>query len=269
MVIGNKEFDFKNKTYLMGILNVTEDSFSDGGKYTNIDSQLRHVEKMIEEGADIIDIGGESTRPGSQPVSSEEEMERVIPIIQKVKSTFNIPISLDTYKSDVAKEGARSGADLINDIGGLKKDIKISHVIKEYELPVVIMHNRADGLYQDLMTDIIRDLNDSLKIAEEAKISKEKIILDPGIGFQKSSEECLRVIKNLGVLTQAFPEYPWLMAASRKSFIGNTLNLDVNNRLEGTLAVTAISCMNGFSIIRVHDIKENRRVIDLINAMRR
>lgn len=267
MFIAGKEFDIENNMYIMGILNVTKDSFSDGGKYLTLDAQLKQVEKMISEGADIIDIGGESTRPGYIPVSAEDEIEIVTPIIEKVKSEFDTVISLDTTKASVAEAGMLAGAHIINDVWGLKKEPEIAGVIKKYDATTVVMHNRKEALYQDLFEDICSDIVESLKIAEDAGICKDKIILDPGIGFAKTTAECLQVIKMMPKLMERF-DYPWLMAASRKSVIGNTLNLPVDDRLEGTLAITAQSFIDHVGFVRVHDVLENKRLIDMLKAIR-
>ncbi len=267
MIIGGKSFDTLNNTYLMGILNVTGDSFSDGGKYNNIDAALFHARKMVEEGADIIDVGGESTRPGAKPVSAAEEMERVLPVIELIKKNIDIPISLDTYKASVAREGIKAGVDMINDIWGLTGDDKIAGVIKENNVSVVIMHNSKCPSYHDLPTDVVNSLMVNLDIAHKAGISDDKIILDPGIGFAKNTDECLELINSMDVLKKAL-DYPWMMAASRKSVIGNTLKLPVEERLEGTLAITTLACDRGFSFVRVHDVSENRRVIDFMKALK-
>lgn len=266
MIIGNKQFDTKNKTYLMGILNVTPDSFSDGGRYHFLDRALQRVEEMIIEGADLIDIGGESTRPGYTKITAEEEIERVLPVIEAVKKNFSIPVSLDTYKSEVAKAGIEGGVDLINDIWGLLYDENMAPVIAGAGIACCLMHNRPDRAYRNLCTDILGDLNKSIEAALHAGISKEKIILDPGIGFAKDTEENLRVlhylseIKNLG--------YPLLLGVSRKSVIGNTLQLPVEERLHGTIAVNVYGCLQGCAFLRVHDVKAHKEAIKMIEAIR-
>ena len=265
MKIGNKEFRINKKTYVMGILNVTPDSFSDGGKFQNWDKALKRVEEMIEEGADIIDIGGESTRPGYTFVEDNEEIERVIPIIEKVKSEFNIPISLDTYKSKVAFSGISAGADMINDIWGLKYDGTMAEVIGKSGLPCCLMHNRKVTDYKDFMEDLAYDLSQSLYLAEKAGINQDKIILDPGVGFAKSYENNLTVINQLDKL-HIF-DCPLLLGTSRKSVIGLTLDVPVTNRMEGTLATTVIAVMKGCTFVRVHDIKENVLAIKMTEAI--
>lgn len=261
MKIGNREFDLMNNCYIMGILNVTPDSFSDGGKYNDMDRALRHVEEMMEEGMDILDIGGESTRPGYTLLSDEEEIHRVVPVIEKVKTEFNIPISLDTYKSAVAKAGLQAGADLINDIWGLKYDENMAGVIADFQVPCCLMHNRNEAVYADYMEDVLKDLKETLYIAEKAGISKEKIILDPGVGFGKTYEQNVEIIAKLDRLQEL--GYPVLLGTSRKSVIGLTLNLPTDQRVEGTLATSVVGVLKGCSIIRVHDIKENFRAVKM------
>lgn len=261
MKIGNREFDLMNNCYIMGILNVTPDSFSDGGKYNDMDRALRHVEEMMEEGMDILDIGGESTRPGYTLLSDEEEIHRVVPVIEKVKTEFNIPISLDTYKSAVAKAGLQAGADLINDIWGLKYDENMAGVIADFQVPCCLMHNRNEAVYADYMEDVLKDLKETLDIAEKAGISKEKIILDPGVGFGKTYEQNVEIIAKLDRLQEL--GYPVLLGTSRKSVIGLTLNLPTDQRVEGTLAISVVGVLKGCSIIRVHDIKENFRAVKM------
>ena len=199
MKIGNKVFELGKHTYIMGILNVTPDSFSDGGKYNQLDRALEHVEKMLVEGADIIDIGGESTRPGYTVLSDNEEIERVVPVIEAVKKNFDIPVSLDTYKSKVARAGIAAGADMINDIWGLKHDDAMAALIAEIGLPCCLGHNRTKP-YQNFMEEVVADLEETLRMADRAGIAKEKIILDPGVGFGKSHENNLEIINRLGEL---------------------------------------------------------------------
>lgn len=265
MLIGNREFDTKNQTYVMGILNVTPDSFSDGGRYNNLDSALRQTEKMISEGADIIDIGGESTRPGYTLLSNEEEISRVVPVIEAVKKRFDIPISLDTYKAEVAKAGILSGVDMINDIWGLKYDTQMAGVIADAKLPCCLMHNRKEAVYQDFMKDMIADIEESLEIAQRAGIDCERIMIDPGVGFAKSYEQNLMAIHHVDQL-HCFG-LPILLATSRKSVIGLTLDLDKDQRVEGTVSTTVVGTMKNVSFVRVHDVKENVRAIKMTRAI--
>lgn len=265
MRIGSREFETENHTYIMGILNVTPDSFSDGGKYNHIDSALKHVEKMIHDGADIIDIGGESTRPGYTKISDEEEIARVVPVIRAVKKEFEIPISIDTYKSAAAKAAADAGADLINDIWGLKYDEKMADVIAEYKLCCCLMHNRTNAVYENFMEDMKQDLRETIAIAKAAGISDEKIILDPGVGFAKSYENNLEAIRCLEELKEL--NYPILLGASRKSVIGLTLDIPVSERMAGTVALTVLAVRAGCMFVRVHDVKENREAVKMTEAV--
>ncbi len=257
MIIGNREF--KDRTYVMGILNVTPDSFSDGGAHNTLDTALKHTKKMISEGADIIDVGGESTRPGYTLISDDEEISRVVPVIEKIKNNFNIPVSVDTYKSAVAKAAANAGADLINDIWGFKYDEKIAAVTAEYNLPCCLMHNRKGTNYTDFVGDVVSDLNESIEIAQKYSIDKSKIILDPGVGFAKTYEQNLEIINKLEALDAL--GCPVLLGTSRKSVIGLALNLPANERVEGTIATSVIAVIKNSLFVRVHDVKENKRAI--------
>ena len=257
MIIGNKEFKLGERTYIMGILNATPDSFSDGGKYNEIDMAVKRVEEMINQGADIIDVGGESTRPGFEVVGVEDEINRVVPVIKAIKEKFDIPVSIDTYKAKTAEAAIKAGADIINDIWGFKKDKDMAAVAAKYDVPCILMHNREDKPYQNLMQDVKSDLEESIKIAIDAGVKEENIILDPGICFAKTYEENLIVMKNLKEIRDM--GYPVLLGTSRKSMIGNTLNLPVDQRVEGTLVTTVMGIMAGCEFIRVHDILENKR----------
>ena len=266
MIIGNKVFKTKNQAYVMGILNVTPDSFSDGGNYSDIDKALFRVEEMLKEGVDIVDIGGESTRPGYEAVTIEEEINRVVPVIEKIKDNFDIPISLDTYKSEVALCGIKAGADMINDIWGLKADDKMAQIIAEHKVACCLMHNRREAQYSSFVEDVVCDLEDSVRIALEAGVLKENIMIDPGVGFGKTYEhniEILRNIKELKILG-----YPILLGVSRKSVIGLTLDLPVDKRLNGTLALTAYGMLQGCSFFRVHDIRDNKEIIKMLEAVK-
>lgn len=266
MIIGEKQFDTANHTYVMGILNVTPDSFSDGGKWNQMDQALKHVEDMIAEGMDIVDIGGESTRPGYTKISDEEEISRVVPVIEEVKKRFSIPISLDTYKYKVAQAGIDAGADLINDIWGLcYDDGEMAQVIAKNKVACCLMHNRKEAVYEDFLNDVIKDLSVSVKIAEDAGIADDKIILDPGVGFAKSYEQNLEIIHYLEEMNSF--GYPVLLGTSRKSVIGNTLQLPAQERIEGTLVTTVFGVLKNCSFVRVHDIKENVRAIAMTEAI--
>lgn len=265
MRIGRRDFEVDKHTYIMGILNVTPDSFSDGGKYNDIDKSLKHVEEMIAEGADILDIGGESTRPGYTLLSDEEEIERTAPVVEAVKNRFDIPVSLDTYKSKVALAGIKAGADMINDIWGLKYDSGMAGVIAQSGLPCCLMHNRKAPDYDNYMQEVAADLAETIRIANESGIADEKIILDPGVGFGKTYENNLEIIGCLDEL-KIFG-YPLLLGTSRKSVIGLTLALPADQRVEGTLVTTVFAVIKGCSFVRVHDIKENVRAVRMAEAI--
>ncbi len=267
MKIGNKEFDVQNEVYIAGILNVTPDSFSDGGSYQTVDAALFRAERMIAEGADLIDVGGESTRPGYTPVSDEEEIKRITPVIEKIKSHFDIPVSIDTYKGTVAEAALAVGADLVNDIWGLQHDDKIASVIKNYDAACCLMHNRENPVYGDFLPEVCEDLMQSVLLATRAGIAKDRILLDPGIGFAKSYEQNLLVLKNLRYFQKI--GFPMLLGASRKSVIGLTLDLPKEERVEGTLVTTMLAVQAGFAFVRVHDIKENKRAIRMLKTIER
>lgn len=264
MIIGNKNFT-DNHTYIMGILNVTPDSFSDGGKWSNLSDALSHAEQMIKDGADIIDIGGESTRPGYTMISDKEEISRVVPIINAVKKEFDVPISIDTYKNNVADAALAAGADLLNDIWGLKYDSNIADTAKRYDVPVCLMHNRKQAVYTNFLSDVVNDLKESIAIAHRAGISDDKLILDPGVGFAKNLTENLQITNHLELLKDM--GYPVLLGVSRKSMIGLTLELPREERVEGTLAASVLACAKGAMFVRVHDVKENYRAVKMTEAI--
>ncbi len=257
LTIGKKDFELGKKTYIMGILNVTPDSFSDGGRFNDVDKALYHVNEMINQGVDIIDIGGESTRPNYTLISDEEEIQRVLPVIAAVKREFDIPLSIDTYKSYVAECAIKEGADLINDVWGFKKDPKMAHVAAKLGVPCCLMHNRENTEYENFLEDVIKDLKESIDIALKAGVKPENIILDPGIGFAKTYEQNLKLMNNLELLSAL--GYPVLLGTSKKSMIGNALNLPPDERVEGTLATTVIGIMKGCDFVRVHNVLENKR----------
>lgn len=268
MIIKDKRFDTENGTYIMGILNFTPDSFSDGGKYNNIEYALKHAEEMIEGGADIIDVGGESTRPGYTMISDEEEIERIVPVIEKIRQNFDIPVSADTYKSKVADAAILAGADLINDIWGCRYDDNMAQVIAKNKVSCCLMHNRdlSENPYKkDIMTEVMEDLKESIDRALSAGVDRDKIMIDPGIGFAKTLEENLLVMNQLDRLKEL--GFPILLGTSRKSMIGLTLKLPVDERLEGTIATTVIGVMKGCSFIRVHDVQQNRRAALMARAI--
>lgn len=265
MIIGNKEFDTKKHTYIMGILNVTPDSFSDGGRYQHMDAALRHAGEMIADGADILDIGGESTRPGHAQITDEEEIERTAPVIERIKQEFDIPVSIDTYKSSVAEAALQAGADLVNDIWGLKYDDRMASLIAGRGAACCLMHNRNEAVYKDFLSDFMEDMQECLRIARDASIPEDKIILDPGVGFGKTYEMNLEIIREVGQMQSL--GYPVLLGTSRKSVIGLTLDLPADQREEGTLVTTVFGMMNGCSFVRVHDVKANRRAIQMMEAI--
>ena len=262
------------KTYIMGILNVTPDSFSDGGKFLNKDSALKQVEKMVSEGADFIDIGGESTRPGAESVSADEEMKRVIPVIEAVTAEFpHIPVSIDTYKAEVAKEALNAGVSLVNDISALRFDEKMASIVAEYKVPVILMHIKGtpknmqkNPEYKNLLNEIFDYFNDSLNILQRAGGDVSNAIIDPGIGFGKTFEHNLQILNRL----DEFKSFglPLLMGASRKSFIGALLSKkEPAERVLGSLSVAVISALKGAKILRVHDVKETAEVLKIADAV--
>ena len=265
MIIGNRVFDAEHRTYIMGILNVTPDSFSDGGKFNQMDAALYHAEEMIRDGADIVDVGGESTRPGHTVISDDEEISRVAPVIEAIKSRFDIPVSIDTYKGKVTEAALKAGADLVNDIWGFKFDHKVAELTAQYGAACCLMHNRSEPTYQDYLNDVVSDLKECVRIAKDVGISDDKIILDPGVGFGKTYQMNLEIINHVDMLHSL--GFPILLGTSRKSVIGQTLNLPTDQRVEGTLATTVLGVMKGCAFVRVHDIKENKRVIQMTEAI--
>lgn len=265
MIIGNRVFDAEHRTYIMGILNVTPDSFSDGGKFNQMDAALYHAEEMIRDGADIVDVGGESTRPGHTVISDDEEISRVAPVIEAIKSRFDIPVSIDTYKGKVTEAALKAGADLVNDIWGFKFDHKVAELTAQYGAACCLMHNRSEPTYQDYLNDVVADLKECVRIAKDVGITDDKIILDPGVGFGKTYQMNLEIINHVDVLHSL--GFPILLGTSRKSVIGQTLNLPTDQRVEGTLATTVVGVLKGCAFVRVHDIKENKRVIQMTEAI--
>ncbi|MBA4313066.1 MAG: dihydropteroate synthase [Chlorobiaceae bacterium] len=266
----NCSFDFAKRTFLMGILNITPDSFADGGKFNCIDDAVNYALKMADEGADIIDIGGESTRPGSTQISVEEELKRVLPVIERLVKQTNVPISIDTYKSEVAELALNAGAQIVNDISGLHFDPKMAPIVARLHASLVVMHIKgtprtmqANPEYNNLITEVKSYLETSINSAVSSGI--KQIIIDPGIGFGKTVEHNLEIIKCLREFSAL--GYPIMTGPSRKSFIGKILNVDVDDRLEGTAAAVAACVMNGANIVRVHDVRAMKRVVSLIDAI--
>ena len=269
MKIGNKVFDLHNHTYIMAILNVTPDSFSDGNSYQTIDDVLYRVEDMLSQGAHIIDVGGESTRPGHTVISDDEEIHRVVPAIEAITTRFDVPVSIDTYKYSVAEAALKSGAHMVNDIWGLQYAADTQHtmaqVIAKYDAACCLMHNQEQPVYQAFLPDCMAFLQKSTELALAFGIAADKIILDPGVGFGKTYEQNLDVMRNLTAFHNL--NYPMLLGTSRKSMIGLALNLPTHERLEGTLVTTVMAVMAGWNFVRVHDIKENARAIQMAEAI--
>ena len=302
MNIGKYNFELENEPVIMGILNVTPDSFSDGGKFNNMDAALKHTQQMIDDGAKIIDVGGESTRPGYTLISDEEEIERVVPVIEAIKKNFDVPVSLDTYKAGVAQAGIAAGCDLINDVWGFKvskvlaeadpefarrnltaqeentlleekeqyplnANVKLAKIVAKSGLPVCIMHNRDNTEYNDFVSDVVKDLKESVSIAHKAGVKDSQIILDPGVGFGKNYEQNLLIIKHVDKLLEL--GYPVLLGTSRKSVIGLTLDVDRDDRMAGTVATTVMGLERGGRIFRVHDVKEKYQAMMMAEKIRK
>ncbi|MFD0698936.1 dihydropteroate synthase [Paenibacillus sp. GCM10027628] len=260
------ELPIGDRTIIMGILNVTPDSFSDGGQYLSIETAVQRARQMIAEGADIIDIGGESTRPGSALVTEEEELRRVIPVIQALSQEIDVPISIDTYKAEVAKQALEAGAHIINDVWGGKADPRMAEVAAQYDCPFIITHNRINMDYTDFLSDVLADLQESIHLARRSGVRIENIILDPGIGFAKTYEQNLFLMNRLRKIVDI--GLPVLLGTSRKSMIGTALGgVPANERLEGTAATVALGIAQGCGIIRVHDIRSMKRVAVMTDAI--
>lgn len=253
------------RALVMGILNVTPDSFSDGGRFVHPLQALERARQMVAEGAAVIDVGGESTRPGSSPVGCQEEMDRVMPVLELLLKEIPTPISLDTYKPEVAREGLRLGVHIINDVGGGKKDPRMAEVAAGEDVPVIIMHNPRNPCYQDVVSKVINDLAESIEIYGKAGLSAEKIMVDPGIGFGKDLQGNLALLRNIRAFDSL--DNPLLLGASRKSFIGKLLETEPPDRLEGSLAAVAWGVTHGVAMVRVHDVKETVRLIRVLEAI--
>ncbi len=273
---GKSEFRWGDRTYLMGIINVSPDSFSGDGA-SDIDTALAQACRFVEEGADILDIGGESTRPGSNPITNEEEVRRVIPVIEKLAGRINVPISVDSYKYEVARQALDSGASILNDQWGLKTEPRLAALAAKKNAPIILMSNQRDrggydvvmgrdtANYHDVMVEVIASLRKSVDVAQQAGVPKENIIIDPGIGFGKTWKQDIEIIRRLKELKVL--GLPILMGTSRKSLIKMVLNLPANQRIEGTAATVAISIANGADIVRVHDVKQMARVCKMTDAI--
>jgi len=263
-----KELILGEKTLIMGILNVTPDSFSDGGKFNDVELGTKHAIKMFDEGADIIDVGGESTRPGSIEIGFEEEINRTIPIIKKILENVDTLISIDSYKSKVAYEALKNGANIINDVWGFQKDKDMAKIAAEFQVPSILMHNKENTIYDiDIIESMKKYFDKSIELALKNGLKEENIILDPGIGFGKTPEQNMHVMRRLDEIKEI--GYPVLLGTSRKSMIGEILSLPVDQRLEGTIVTNIIGIMAGCEIIRVHDISEHVKAAKVIDAILR
>lgn len=278
--IGNKKFELGKRTIVVGILNVTPDSFADGGEYFSLEDAVEHAISMEKEGADIIDIGGESTRPGAKPVSLREEMNRVIPVIEQLVDKISVPISIDTYKSGIARKALDLGVVMVNDVSALRGDKKLADVVVEYDVPICLMHMKGkprnmqvNPVYDDVVREIRNFLEERTDYALSCGIKKENIIIDPGIGFGKRTgkgiEDNCKILRRLPELKSL--GFPILVGPSRKTFISNVCGggkqLPVSDRLEGSLAATCLAVVNGADIVRVHDVSETRRCVDLVDCV--
>lgn len=265
LILNNIALDFTKETVVMGILNVTPDSFSDGGKFNSIIAAVAQAKKMVADGAKIIDIGGESTRPGYTPVGEEEELARIVPVIQAISAEVPVIISVDTHKSAVARAAIEAGAHLINDIWGGKADPKMVDVAAEMNVPIILMHNRKNGHYTNFWTEFMADLDESITLAKVAGVPDAHILLDPGIGFVKNLAQSIETMQRIDELVSL--GYPVLLATSRKRLIGAVLDLPVEERVEGTAATCAFGVMKGCHIMRVHDVREVARTVKMIDAL--
>ena len=258
--------DLHKKTAIMGILNVTPDSFSDGVHFTDVKAAVDQAKRMVAEGADIIDIGGESTRPGAVKVSLEQELQRVIPVVGALlEAGISTPLSVDTYKPEVARQALRLGAHIVNDIWGLKRDPEMAHLAAEFGCPIVIMHNRTEAVYDNFMLDVMDDLRESIRLAHAAGIQDAQIILDPGIGFAKTYEHNLQLMNELHQIVAI--GYPVLLGTSRKGMIQRTLQLPAHDVVEGTAATVSMGIQQGCSIMRVHDVMAMKRVALMVDTI--
>lgn len=259
------ELDFHRETFVMGILNVTPDSFSDGGQFNSIEKAIAQAKKMVADGAKIIDVGGESTRPGYTRISDEEEIARVVPVIEALVKEVPAIISIDTYKSNVARAAIHAGAHMINDIWGAKADPQMAQVAAELNVPIILMHNRDNDVYDDYFTDFLQDMKESIEIVQKAGVPAEHILLDPGIGFVKNLAQSIETMQRLDELVAL--GYPVLLATSRKRLIGAVLDLPVTERVEGTAATCAFGVQKGCHLMRVHDVKEIARTVKMMDAL--
>jgi dihydropteroate synthase len=261
----NQSLQLGVKTLIMGILNVTPDSFSDGGNFISVKSAVERAKQMVAQGADIIDIGGESTRPGAEKVTLAEELRRVIPVVKAIRAAVQLPISVDTYKAEVARQALEAGAHIINDVWSLRGDIGLAEVIVQYRCPIILMHNRKLTNYVDFLTDVVEDMKVNIQFAVDAGINPSQIVIDPGIGFAKNYEQNLELMNHLDTLVAL--GYPVLLGTSRKSMISKTLQLPADKVIEGTAATVALGIAKGCQIVRVHDIEQMKRVALMTDAI--
>jgi dihydropteroate synthase len=261
----NQTLQIGARTLIMGILNVTPDSFSDGGDFISVENAVDRAKQMVAEGADILDIGGESTRPGAEKVTLAEELRRVIPVIKAIRAEMQLPISVDTYKAEVARQVLEAGADIINDVWSLHGDSDMAAVIVQYRCPIILMHNRKLANYVDFLTDVIEDMKVNIQFAVDAGIDPSQIVIDPGIGFAKNYEQNLELMNHLDTLVAL--GYPVLLGTSRKSMISRTLQLPADDVIEGTAATVALGIAKGCQIVRVHDIEQMKRVALMTDAI--
>lgn len=271
---GDRAFKLGERTYIMGILNVTPDSFSDGGKFLDPQAAIDHAKLMVKQGADIIDVGGESSRPGSDPVSVEEEKRRVLPVIRRLAKELDVPLSIDTYKSEVAREALATGACLVNDISGLRFSPDMAALVADAEASVVVMHIKGtpktmqkDPRYKNVVREVRDQLKAQTELARKAGVSKDKILVDPGIGFGKTVDHNCKLISEVGQLRKL--GYPILIGTSRKTFIGKVLGTEVDDRLEGTIATNVVAVLGGADFVRVHDVKEIKRALTMTDRLSR
>ncbi|KIL52539.1 dihydropteroate synthase [Jeotgalibacillus soli] len=265
LTCGSHTFDLSKRTLIMGILNVTPDSFSDGGRFNEIERAVAHAKEMVAAGADIIDIGGESTRPGHEAVPAEKEILRVVPMIEAVLKEVDVPISIDTYKAATAEAAVKAGASIINDVWGAKREPAIAAVAARYNVPIILMHNRENRDYQSFIEDVTADLQESITIAKKAGVRENQIVLDPGIGFAKEHHHNIEMMRGLDRIVEM--GYPVLLGTSRKSMIGNVLDLPAAERTEGTGATVCFGIQKGCHIMRVHDVKEISRMAKMMDAL--
>ncbi|MBT9157959.1 MAG: Dihydropteroate synthase [Firmicutes bacterium] len=267
LTINNKAFDLTQRTIIMGILNVTPDSFSDGGCFFTLEESLAHAMRLVAEGADIIDVGGESTRPGSLAVSAKEEMRRVIPLIRRLSRELDAPVSIDTYKAEVAEAALEAGASMLNDVWGGRRERAMLMIAAARQVPICLMHNKEVAEYGDLLAEVKASLLASAELAESCGVRRENIVLDPGIGFGKTALHNLVIMQRLAEITAL--GYPVLLGTSRKSFIGKVLDLPVEERGEGTAATVAYGITRGVRLVRVHDVAAMHRVAKMTDALLR